>query len=458
MTLGKMCIGFAVGSIAGSAGAWDPDNGDWSKTDPTDIRVMTWNVQDAICSTNPKGDISNDDWTGIVRTIAAMKPDVILLQECADNNGNGTGVSADSQSTLEIVVDLMINGGTDPFLGGTVGSYIKLFDPTLDYPTVFVSSVTDGFNRNVIMSRFPLGDVNNDAGQATLYDNILLLSGDAYAPGGNGGLRGYAFCELDLPDDIYAGDLVIGNGHLKAGGSSSDAAQRREAAQNIAYWIDYFYNGAGTGIPDPNSVIPFDVPGVTTILDENTPVIWGGDLNQNPSPTSGNSKSPAHWVTQAENSGGSDGTDADRSDSVFDTASHPFTGDSSTQGSSSKIDYICWQDSKATARRQFIFRSANGWPAGTPYPSPIDTFPPHPSLISSASSDHRPVMVDFIVPLAKVTACPGDLNGDMTIDTADLGILLGQFGGAGSADLNDDGVVDTADLGILLGAFGAPCP
>ncbi|MCB9838412.1 MAG: hypothetical protein H6813_03655 [Phycisphaeraceae bacterium] len=54
--------------------------------------------------------------------------------------------------------------------------------------------------------------------------------------------------------------------------------------------------------------------------------------------------------------------------------------------------------------------------------------------------------------------CPEDLNGDGAVDTADLGILLGQFGGAGSADLNNDGVVDTADLGILLGAFGSGCP
>ncbi|MCB9838410.1 MAG: hypothetical protein H6813_03645 [Phycisphaeraceae bacterium] len=53
---------------------------------------------------------------------------------------------------------------------------------------------------------------------------------------------------------------------------------------------------------------------------------------------------------------------------------------------------------------------------------------------------------------------PADLNGDGVVDTADLGVLLGQFGGAGSADLNDDGVVDTADLGILLGAFGSNCP
>jgi len=51
--------------------------------------------------------------------------------------------------------------------------------------------------------------------------------------------------------------------------------------------------------------------------------------------------------------------------------------------------------------------------------------------------------------------CDADLNGDGAIDTADLGLLIGQFGTAGpAADLNGDGIVDTADLGILIGAFG----
>lgn len=56
-----------------------------------------------------------------------------------------------------------------------------------------------------------------------------------------------------------------------------------------------------------------------------------------------------------------------------------------------------------------------------------------------------------------VNPCPADLNGDGSVDGADLGNLLGQWGGNGSADLNDDGVVDGADLGALLGAWG-DCP
>ncbi|MCA9283997.1 MAG: hypothetical protein KDA22_02190 [Phycisphaerales bacterium] len=51
--------------------------------------------------------------------------------------------------------------------------------------------------------------------------------------------------------------------------------------------------------------------------------------------------------------------------------------------------------------------------------------------------------------------CPADLDGDGAVDGADLGELLSQWGGAGSADLDGSGTVDGADLGVLLAAWGA---
>jgi len=51
----------------------------------------------------------------------------------------------------------------------------------------------------------------------------------------------------------------------------------------------------------------------------------------------------------------------------------------------------------------------------------------------------------------------GDLTGDLAVDTADLGVLLGAFGEQAPthpADLNGDGVVDTADLGLMISRFG----
>jgi hypothetical protein len=68
-------------------------------------------------------------------------------------------------------------------------------------------------------------------------------------------------------------------------------------------------------------------------------------------------------------------------------------------------------------------------------------------------SNHPRLTIEYTLP------CVADLNGDMMVDTADLGILIGRFGTAGpEADLNGDLVVDSADLGILIGAFGAGCP
>ncbi|MBM4104801.1 MAG: hypothetical protein FJ257_00600 [Phycisphaerae bacterium] len=49
----------------------------------------------------------------------------------------------------------------------------------------------------------------------------------------------------------------------------------------------------------------------------------------------------------------------------------------------------------------------------------------------------------------------GDLNGDGSVDGADLSILLGAWGTGGvPADLNGDGIVNGADLSILLGNWG----
>jgi len=55
--------------------------------------------------------------------------------------------------------------------------------------------------------------------------------------------------------------------------------------------------------------------------------------------------------------------------------------------------------------------------------------------------------------------CPADFDGDGDVDTADLLILLAQWGSDGSAggDVDGDGDVDTADLLALLAAWGL-CP
>jgi hypothetical protein len=42
-----------------------------------------------------------------------------------------------------------------------------------------------------------------------------------------------------------------------------------------------------------------------------------------------------------------------------------------------------------------------------------------------------------------------------TIDGADLGLLLGNWGSGGVGDIDGSGTTNGADLGLLLGAWGA---
>jgi hypothetical protein len=68
-----------------------------------------------------------------------------------------------------------------------------------------------------------------------------------------------------------------------------------------------------------------------------------------------------------------------------------------------------------------------------------------------ALSISAPAAVSWLVDVAPVF---GDLDGNGTVNGADLGILLGAWGAAGAADLNGDGIVGGADLGLLLGSWG----
>jgi len=53
--------------------------------------------------------------------------------------------------------------------------------------------------------------------------------------------------------------------------------------------------------------------------------------------------------------------------------------------------------------------------------------------------------------------CVGDLDGDGSVTSADLGALLAAWGSAGPADFDGSGTVGNGDLGILLASWG-DCP
>lgn len=59
-------------------------------------------------------------------------------------------------------------------------------------------------------------------------------------------------------------------------------------------------------------------------------------------------------------------------------------------------------------------------------------------------------------------SCPGDLNTDGVVNTADMTLLLVRFGQGVPVytlgDFTGDAVVNTTDLTMLLLKFGTPCP
>jgi hypothetical protein len=64
-----------------------------------------------------------------------------------------------------------------------------------------------------------------------------------------------------------------------------------------------------------------------------------------------------------------------------------------------------------------------------------------------------------VVP-AQAGGCPGDLNGDGSVDVQDLAALLSGFGAPGGpaqGDIDGDGVVTLQDLALLLSQFSQPC-
>jgi len=420
-------LGAALLLVSTAATAqWNPPTGQWGKVDAADLRVMTWNIQDAICTSQPKTEGSNS-WCAIARVIAALKPDVLLLQETGDNGGNGTGSGQDSVAELLTVVNYLLNGGNDSFNGNApITSWVRKYAAGYDLPYVFVSSENDGFNRNILLSRYPFADLNGDT-RATMSDIPTVAAGSGWAPGGDGGIRGFMFAEIDLPSATYPGDVVVGGAHLKAGSTGSDHTERVEAAQNVGYFVQYGYNGNGGSVPDPLNRIA-DSPAATSVLPANTPVILGGDWNED-EVANGATRGPVSWLASAQVVGGAvDGTDRNLTDSTADGALNFFTGSNDSHQSGNKLDVLVWQDSIATLRLQSIF-IANSNPVAAQPPECVG-FAGGVANITTIAADHRPVFADLRLPVV-------DCNGNGIADTTDIA--------NGAPDLNANQIPDACE-------------
>lgn len=83
--------------------------------------------------------------------------------------------------------------------------------------------------------------------------------------------------------------------------------------------------------------------------------------------------------------------------------------------------------------------------------------PKNPPIPGEPTPPPPPWNLRYVLRSTCVASLLGDLNGDGSVNAADLAILLGAWGltevGTAGGDLNGDGLVGSADLAILLGAW-----
>jgi endonuclease/exonuclease/phosphatase family metal-dependent hydrolase len=277
------------------AAAFDPVSGDFSRAAASDIRVMSWNVEKKY---RPTGDA--DELAAIARVLNAIQPDIIVFQEI---------VPSDTEAAMKALLESQTGGTWHVHRG-----------------------ISDGFNRNLVASRYALSMKITDVIPAT-------------------GLRGVTAALVDLPDAIYgSSDLYIMGLHLKSGGTTSDEEQRQAGADAIINWIRDIQT-AGGNITLPHS----------------TPIIWAGDFNvafndagdEDPYHTSrtlvtGDIYDETTWG--ADFAPDWDGTDA------TDTAPYDHTsGWSRTQPATSspshRLDRIYYTDSVMRVKNTFILNT-----------------------------------------------------------------------------------------------------
>ncbi len=75
---------------------------------------------------------------------------------------------------------------------------------------------------------------------------------------------------------------------------------------------------------------------------------------------------------------------------------------------------------------------------------------------TSTSPETGTVVLNIVANLSN--GCPGDLDGNRSVNESDLGILLGSWLSGACGDTNRDGQTNEADLGTLLANWQVTCP
>ncbi len=143
--------------------------------------------------------------------------------------------------------------------------------------------------------------------------------------------------------------------------------------------------------------------------------------------------------------------------STWTTAGGDFAAGASATTSVDQVGDYTWSSAQLTADVQSWVNnpaSNNGWVLRGDEAA-TGSAKRYGSRAQALAADRPALTVTYTPP------CPGDINGDGRVNTADLTQLLGNFGHAVTpntgGDLNGDGFVNTADLTALLGNFGRVC-
>ncbi len=182
--VGIICavIALVLLGVAQDVRAFDPSVGDFSKIDPLDVRIVSYNVEGNFIS-----NASRD--AAFARVLQALSPDIIVFQE----------IDSDT-------AELMIPGRLDSVLPYGAGDWE-------------IHGGQETVIRTVIASRYPL--------TMQMEDTIPFSA-----------TRGVTLALVDLPNDTYPVDVYLLGVHLKccnSQGNEDDLRQR--SADAIASWM-----------------------------------------------------------------------------------------------------------------------------------------------------------------------------------------------------------------------------
>ncbi|MBN1477449.1 endonuclease/exonuclease/phosphatase family protein [Candidatus Sumerlaeota bacterium] len=178
--------------------AFDPAAGDLARTNPDDIRVLSYNVLNNFVSDDS---VSPE----LERIFTALDPDIVLMQEITP-----------AVTTAEIEARL--------------NSYFPS-----DTWSVFLGVPDGGGDRNALASRYPLS--------MTIQDTVPASD-----------IRGTTAALIDLPDGTYASDLYVMTAHMKSGTTATDHQERQIHADAIVNWMRDARTAGG------NIDLPADTP------------------------------------------------------------------------------------------------------------------------------------------------------------------------------------------------------